>query len=395
MKIDSVEKIQSILKSLGIEAWLLYDFRGMNSVSCNVLGLPANAHQTRRWAYLIPQIGNPKGLSHRIEPHIKEFMLGELLEYSSQDEFINGIKEITNGFSTLAMEYSPQNQLPVVSKVDAGTIEIMRGLGKTVISSGEIISNLAALSQTQIDCAISSGRLCREIMMSAFSFISENLIQQKIITEYDVQQFILNEFKINGMITNHPPIVGVNANAANPHYEPTKERSSEIKKDSLVLIDLWGGLDIEYSVFGDITWVGYTGTPSNEIQSVFNIVRNARNAAYNLVSERITNNNEVTGFEVDKVCRDVIANAGYGEYFTHRTGHSITHELHGAGVNMDSFETNDFRRLNPGISFSIEPGIYLPNKFGVRSELDVVITYSREVVATSEPRQEEIIIIDY
>lgn len=394
MDSNSINKIQNILIELNIDAWLLYDFRGINSISCSALGLPINAHQTRRWACLIPKNGPVRGLFHKIEPHIADYSIGDKIFYSSQDEFISGLIEITKGYNKLAMEYSENNLLPVVSKVDCGTIELVRSLGKKIISSGEIVSSLAKLTDSQIICAKESGKLCKIIMMNAFEYITNSLKDNLKITEYNVQQFILKQIELFDMVTNHPPIVAVNENAANPHYEPNENDSKLICKNNLVLIDLWAGLDIENSVYGDITWVGYTDeVVPQEIVEVFNIVRDARDKAFDLVVESFKLNEIITGAYVDNVCRKVIDDKGYGEFFTHRTGHSITNELHGAGVNMDNFETKDNRRLTNGICFSIEPGIYLPNKFGIRSELDVIIDYNNNVYSATSPNQNEIIII--
>lgn len=387
--------IQSILRTLGIPAWLLYSFRDSNPISNRILGLTPEVHQTRRWAYLIPAEGEGRGLAHRIEPHIGIFMPGEVTGYSSQIEFQEGLRQLLEGVPVVAMEYSPYNEIPVIARVDAGTVELVRSFGTDVVSSGDLIAALEArLSPEQIDSARRSGQAVREVMMDAFSFIRSNIESGNVLTEYAVQQHILSEFDNRGLETDHPPIVGVGPNSANPHYEPTAERSSEIRRDDFVLIDLWARERSSGSIFGDITWVGYVGTEvPDRYTHVFNIVRDARDGALACVRQAFADGVSVSGGALDDVARDIISGAGYGERFVHRTGHSITTELHGAGANLDNFETHDTRTILPGTSFSIEPGVYLTGDFGVRSELDVVITDDGEVLAPSEPLQSEVIAI--
>ncbi len=377
----------------GTDAWLLSNFRESNVIASRLLGLTSETHQTRRWALLIPAEGEPRGLVHRIEPHLAEGMPGPVRFYSSQTEYEEGLREMLNGVPEVAMEYSPNNALPVVAKVDAGTVELIRSFGTSVVSSGELIARLESrLEGWQIESGIRAGKACREVMMSAFGFIRRNVGAGEKITEFDVVQYILERFDERGLVTDHDPNCSVGPNSANPHYQPTRENASVIGSGSFVLIDLWAKEQREGSVYGDITWTGYVGEEvPEEYAKVFEIVRMARDLSARAVSEAFAEGVEITGARLDDKARTVIADAGYAEYFIHRTGHSISTDLHGAGTNLDNFETRDERPILPATSFSIEPGIYLPGKFGIRSELDVIITEDGQVLIPSEPVQEHVI----
>jgi Xaa-Pro aminopeptidase len=390
---ERLQQIQSALQALEIPAWLLYNFRDTNPIAERMLGIPPNMHQSRRWVCLVPAHGEARGLVHRIEPHIARLIPGSVTEYSNHQEFEQGLRSLTAGFDAVALEYSPNNALPVVSKVDAGTVEFLRSSGVNVVSSGTLIAHLEArLSQEQIDSGIRAGAAMREIVIDAFRFIRSAIEEDRRVTEYDVQQFILSEFERRNMVTDHSPNCSIDANSANPHYEPTEQGAAEITRGSFVLIDLWAREKTDGSVFGDITWTGYVGDAMPERYSeVFDIVRRARDAAFDQVSAAFAAQQPVSGAALDDAARAVIREAGYENYFVHRTGHSITTELHGAGANLDNFETIDSRPILAGTSFSIEPGIYLPGEFGIRSEIDVIVTSGGEVLATSEPRQQEIV----
>lgn len=393
MTSEQLARIQGTLRTLGLQAWLLYNFRDSNPIASRMLGIPPDGHQTRRWALMIPAEGEPRGLSHRIEPHIGAYMPGLVRPYSSHVEFAEGLRFLVEGLGTVAMEYSPNNSVPVVSRVDGGTLELVRAAGVDVVSSGDLIAHLEArLDEEQMASARRAGAACREVMMGAFGFIRDRILAGAPVTEYDVQRSILADFDRRGLVTDHPPICGVGPNSANPHYEPTAERSAAITAGDFVLIDLWAREPGERTVFGDITWVGYVGEEVPErFGRVFTVARDARDAALNRVRAAFAEGTPVTGADVDDAARDVIVAAGFGEYFTHRTGHSITTELHGAGANMDNFETRDTRRVLSATSFSIEPGIYLTGDFGVRTELDVLIDADGGVSATSEPLQREVL----
>lgn len=392
---ERLDAIQTTLRALGLEGWLLYSFRDSNPIATRMLGLSADVHQSRRWACMIPAKGPVRGLAHRIEPHIGQFIPGDVTEYSTHEEFESGIAHLLSGVDRVAMEYSHRNAIPVISKVDAGTIELVTSSGVEVVSSGALIAHLEArLSSEQQESALRAGRAVRQVMMSAFALIRDRVSTGVSISEYEVQQWILEDFRRRGLETDHPPIVGVGPNSANPHYEPTADGTDVIRQGDFVLIDLWAREEGPDNVFGDITWVGFVGeTVPEEYQNVFAIVRDARDAAFQRVVDAMADGAAVTGADLDDSARAVIARAGYGEHFVHRTGHSITTELHGAGANLDNYETKDTRPILRSTSFSIEPGIYLTGRFGIRSELDVLITDDGTVIATSDPVQQSVVAV--
>jgi Xaa-Pro dipeptidase len=395
MNTERLESIQSTLRQLGLHGWLLYSFRDSNPIATRMIGLTPEVHQSRRWACMIPAEGPVRGLTHRIEPHIARMVPGEVIEYSTHEEFERGLGELVGGLESVAMEYSHRNAIPVISKVDAGTVELVQAAGVTVVSSGALIAHLEArLTHEQQESALRAGKAVRDVMTAAFALIRDRVTSSMALNEYDVQRFILEEFERRGLETDHPPIVGVGPNSANPHYEPTATDSSPIRHGDFVLIDLWARENDATSVYGDITWTGFVGEEAPpEFVEVFEIVRAARDAAFDRAVAAMADDEPITGADLDDAARAVIVDAGYGQYFVHRTGHSITTELHGAGANLDNYETRDTRPILRSTSFSIEPGIYLPGRFGIRSELDVLITDEGEVIATSDPVQQEIVAI--
>ena len=395
MKKFNLKKVQQILSQLDFDAWLLYDFRFSNELALNMLGISKKSHLTRRFYYLIPKQGEPKKISNAIETFHFDELPGKLLPYASYDSLIQNLKTSLEGIKKVAMEYSPMNAIPYISRVDAGTIEQIRSLGVEIVSSADLISMYNALwTKEQYDENKPVADALNEIVYKSFAFIKKKILKSQSITEYDVQQFIMGEFKRRKLFTDDPPIVGVNENSANPHYTPTKQNNKKIKKGDFVLIDLWAKQNNEDAVWADITWVGFVGTSiPDKYVKIFDIVAKARDAAFELVVSRFKQKKEIRGYEVDAVCRKVIDDAGYGKYFIHRTGHSITTDLHGSGAHIDNFETKDERLLLPSTSFSIEPGIYLPGKFGVRSEINVFITKDRKVMFTGKEKQKEIVAI--
>ena len=395
MKKFNLKKIQQILKKMKIDAWLLYDFRFSNELALTMLGITKKSHLTRRFYYLVPQKGTPVKIANAIETFHFNDLPGKMLPYASYNSLIKNLKASLKGHKKVAMEYSPLNAIPYVSRVDAGTIEQIKSLGVNIVSSADLISMYNALwTKDQYKENKPVAEALNDIVYKAFNFIKHNINNSNSVTEFDVQQFIMNEFKKRKLVTDDPPIVGVNENSANPHYTPTKELNKKIKKNDFVLIDLWAKKDKYDAVWADITWVGYVGSsiPEKYIK-VFNIVAKARDAAFELAENRFKQGKAIRGFEVDAASRKVIETAGYGKYFIHRTGHSITTDLHGSGAHMDNFETKDERLILPMTSFSIEPGIYLPGKFGVRSEIDVFINENGKVMMTGKEKQNEIIAI--
>ncbi len=395
MKKFNLKKVQQILGQLGFDAWLLYDFRGSNELALTMLDIPKKAHLTRRFYYLIPKQGEPKKIANAIETFHFDHLPGKKLPYASYDSLIDNLRASLTGIKKVAMEYSPLNAIPYVSRVDAGTIEQIKSLGVEIVSSADLISMYNALwTKEQFSANKPVADALIDIVHKSFDFIKNKIQKSQNTTEYDVQQFIMTEFNRRKLFTDDPPIVGVNENSANPHYTPTKQQNKKIKKGDFVLIDLWAKQNKEDAVWADITWVGFVGiTVPDKYHKIFKIVAEARDTAFNLADSRFKQGKEVRGFEVDAASRKVIEEAGYGKYFIHRTGHSITTDLHGSGAHIDNFETKDERLLLPSTSFSIEPGIYLPNNFGVRSEIDVFITKDGKVMFTGKEKQKEVVAI--
>jgi Xaa-Pro dipeptidase len=395
MKKFNLKKVQQILSQLDFDAWLLYDFRGSNELALTMLDIPKKAHLTRRFYYLIPKQGEPKKIANAIETFHFDHLPGKKLPYASYNSLIDNLKSSLAGIKKVAMEYSPMNAIPYVSRVDAGTIEQIRSLGVEIVSSADLITMYNALwAKEQFHENKPVAYALNEIVYKSFDFIKKKISISKSTTEYEVQQFIMNEFKKRKLFTDDPPIIGVNENGANPHYTPTKEKHKKIKKGDFFLIDLWAKPNKEDGVWADITWVGFVGdSVPDKYTKIFNIVAEARDAAFELVSSRFKQKKEIRGYEVDAACRKVIDDAGYGKYFIHRTGHSITTDLHGSGAHIDNFETKDERLILPSTSFSIEPGIYLPGKYGVRTEIDVFITKDGKVMFTGKEKQKEIVAI--
>ena len=390
----NLEKIQSFLKQMKLDAWLLYDFRKSNEIAQNILDIPKDSHLTRRFYYFIPKEGTPVKIVNAIEAFHLDHLPGKQLKYSSHASLSNHLKETLRSVNKIAMEYSPLNAIPYVSKVDAGTIEQIKSFGVEVVTSGDLISLFDAVwNDEQYKEYIPVADRLTEIAHETFSFIKQKTLSGITLNEFEVQKFIEAKISDAGYETEPPIIVGVNENSGNPHYAPDEKNHKEIKRGDFVLIDLWAKQKKANGVWADITWTGYMGdsVPEKYIK-IFNIVAEARDTAFNLVSSRFKEKKEIRGYEVDDAARNVITKAGYGEYFFHRTGHSITTDLHGSGAHMDDYETKDERLLLPSTSFSIEPGIYMP-EFGVRTEIDVFIKPNGEVIATGGERQKEIISI--
>ncbi|MDP2302765.1 MAG: M24 family metallopeptidase [Ignavibacteria bacterium] len=390
-----IEKIQSIIRKMNIDGWLFFDFRNSNDLALSILEIGESAHLTRRFFYFIPANGSPVKIVNAIEVHNLAHLPGTELKYASHTSLFEHLTSILKNVKCIAMEYSPLNAIPYVSKVDAGTIEFVKSFNVEIVSSADMITLLDAVwTDEQYNENIEVAIALTDIVKAAYRLIKEKIIAKETITELDVQKFILNEFDKRKYFTDHPPIVGVNENSANPHYSPTENEFKVINKGDFVLIDLWAKQNKPSGVWADITWNGFIGeTIPEKYIKIFNIVSEARDAAFNLVAERMKNKEEIRGYEVDDASRNVIEKAGYGDYFIHRTGHSITTSLHGSGPHMDNFETRDERLLLPGTSFSIEPGIYISGDFGVRSEIDVFIHPDGRVEQTGGERQKELIAI--
>ena len=375
--------IQSALREFGFDAWLLYDFRGRNELALSVLDLAEKVPGSRRFFYLIPADGEPRKLVHRIEPGALDHLPGEKTMYVRWQELEKGIEDLVSGYKTIAMEYSPRNSNPYVSVVDGGTIELVKAAGANVVPSGDLIQLFEATwDDAQWEMHLEADKLCQAAFTVAWKQIAEGVRAGKPFREAEVQQAIMDHFAANAMTTYHPPIVGVGPHSGDPHYEPVPMQDSVVNEGDFVLIDLWAKMDRPRSTYSDITKVGFVGeaVPEKYIK-IFNVVAAARDAGVACVRDGLAAGRDVRGYEVDDATRKVIDDAGYGEYFVHRTGHSIGQETHGNGTHMDNLETHDDRRILKRTCFSIEPGIYLP-EFGVRCEVDVYIDGDNNVHVT-------------
>lgn len=369
-----LEEIQERLREARLDGWLFFDHHRRDPLAYRVLGLAGERVATRRWYYLIPAKGEPAGLVHRIESHALDSLPGEKIAYSSWSEQSGGLEKMLKGCRRVAMQYSPQCAVPYVSMVDAGTVELVRKLGVEVASSADLIQYFEARwSRKNLESHLAAGREVDQARAGAFRLVSERLRAGTRIDEYEVKRFLRESFTKRGLVTDHGPIVAVNENASNPHYEPEAGNCREIRRGDCLLIDLWAKQDAAEAVYYDITWTAFCGEqPPEAVRNVFEVVRGARDQAIRRVQEAVAAKTELRGFEVDDAARGYIEAKGFGPFFFHRTGHSIGTEVHGAGANMDNLETHDERRIIAGTCFSIEPGIYL-KEFGIRSEVNVYV----------------------
>jgi Xaa-Pro dipeptidase len=371
------------------DGWLLYDFRNSNILARRVLGFRDDQKGSRRWMYFIPADGPPRKLVHRIETGALDHLPGEATVYLRWQEFEQGVQSLVAGCLRVAMEYAPRNANPYVSRVDAGTVELVRSFGVEVVSSGDLVQRFEALwDDDQWRMHQEAGVHTDAAFAVAWQFIADEVRERGETTEDAVQSIIMDHFLKNGLTTYHPPIVAVNSHSGDPHYDTG---SAPIRAGDFVLIDLWAKLDQPRAVYSDLTRVGFVGdaVPEKYVK-IFSIVAAARDAAIECVRSAFANQRPLSGWEVDDAARNVIQQAGYGDHFVHRTGHSIGQEVHGNGANMDNLETREDRRVLPGSCFSVEPGIYLP-EFGVRSEVDVFVGRQGQVHVTAGEVQQEVV----
>ena len=381
-----LEAIQSALGEAGLDAWLFYDHHHRDPIAYRVLKLAAPLC-TRRWYYLIPAQGAPAKLVHRVERGNLDGLPGTRRLYSSWREQREQLRKMLEGKKRIAMQYSPLNDIPYVGLVDAGTVELVKGFGAEVISSGDLVQWFEARWSPQaLASHLEAGKVVHGAVRMGFAMIRDALSAGKTLSEYDVQQEILRFFQAHGVMTEEAPIVAVNANTANPHYCPSPEESLPIRVNDFVLLDVWGKQQKPGAVYFDITWTGFAAerVPSR-YAAIFAMVREAREAAVRLVQEAMRKGRPLCGYEVDDAARSVMRRHDCAEHFIHRTGHSIGEDIHGNGANMDNFETHDSRRIVPGTCFSVEPGIYLQD-FGVRSEVNVYIE-ERDARVTGESQE--------
>jgi Xaa-Pro dipeptidase len=369
-----IEQVQESLTKGGLDGWLFFDHHRRDPLAYRILGIPDEVQATRRWYYFVPAEGEPRKLVHRIESGALDSLAGAKESYSSWTDQQQKLSALVARSSRIAMQYSPKCAIPYVSLVDAGTVELIRGFGIEIVSSGDLIQEFEARwSEEQLALHLEAGKLVDQVRSDAFDFLRNRIRSMDPVTEYEVQEFILSRFSQFGLTRTNGPIVAVNANASDPHYEPSRGKTSHFQRGDLVLIDLWAKLTKPNAVYYDITWTAFCGdTVPEQIQKVFGVVKNARKRASSFVIRKASSQESVAGYEVDDVARDYIEGEGFGAFFFHRTGHSIGTDVHGAGANMDNLESHDERRVIARTCFSIEPGIYLP-EFGIRSEVNVYV----------------------
>jgi len=370
--------MQSALREAGLDGWLFYDHHHRDPIALQILSLDPKVMITRRWYYFIPATGKPRKLVHRIEQGRLDVLPGTRALYSSWQELHAGLATLLEGAQRIAMQYSPNNDILYISMVDAGTVEFLRSLGKEIVTSADLVSHFAAvLTSDQVNSHAIAQRMIDSIVAEAWHEVSRRLRPASgslhaLFTEYDLVAWLREAMRRENLVWESGPDVSVNANTSDSHYEPTATHSLPIREGDFLLIDIWARTGSPTSIFYDITWTAVVGRePTEREQLVFSTVRQARDAAISLVTDAFAVNRPIHGFEADDAARSVIREAGFGEYFTHRTGHNIAHQIHGPGANLDNLETHDVRLLLPNTCFSVEPGIYLP-EFGVRSEIDML-----------------------
>jgi Xaa-Pro aminopeptidase len=373
--------IQSALREQGLDAWLFYDHHGRDPIAYRVLGLDVTAHVTRRWYYLIPAEGEPQKLVHRIEAGRLDTLPGAKHSYSSWQEHEGTLQAMLAPYTRIAMQYSPRNAIMYVSLVDAGTVELLRGMGKTIVSSADLVSHFeAVLSEPQIASHYEAQRAIDALLAEGFRELRRRLDAGLATTEYDMVAWLSEAMRREDLVWANGPNVSVNENSADSHYEPTAAHSRTIRDGAFLLIDIWGRKNRPGTCFYDITWTGVLGRePSAREETVFNAVRAARDAAIETVEQAFAAGEPIAGWQADDAARRVIEQAGLKPYFTHRTGHSIAAELHGTGAHLDNLETHDERLILPYTCFSVEPGVYLP-EFGIRSEVNMITAPGKAVV---------------
>ncbi|MBI4248610.1 MAG: aminopeptidase P family protein [Elusimicrobia bacterium] len=390
MTSTQIGKIQRAVRSRQCDGWLLYDFKGINPIASKTLELNGSVTRTRRWFYWIPKSGLPVKLVHAIEPDCLSEVPGGRLLYGGYLSLDRALSQILKKPKRILMEYSPGAEVPTVSRIDGGTLEMIKSHGVRVLSSADLVQSFeAAVSTRQIKDHLRTARLLRKFVFDAFKLVKKCILARKNIREMDVQKYLAGKMARAGLVFDHPPIVACGKNSAVPHYDPS-DRNSKIVPRAVLLVDIWAKNARPGSVYADITWTAFTsGAVPEKYSRVYALVQKARDAAVKFTAAACRDGRKIQGCQVDRVCRKVIEDAGFGKSFTHRTGHSIGTEVHGNGANIDDFETKETRSLIPNTLFSIEPGIYL-KEFGIRSEIDVFLG-ARAARVTTAPIQTEIV----
>ena len=370
-----IPAIQAALRDADLDGWLFYDHHHRDPLAYSILSLNPQMHVTRRWFYLVPANGEPQKLVHRIESGRLDTLPGTRAEYSSWQELESRLEAMLSGHTRLAMQYSPRNAIMYVSMVDAGTIEMLREMGKEIVSSADLVSQFeAVLTEPQIRTHYAAQEKIDRILAEGWKEMGHRA-RTTSTDEHSMVRWLSEAMRREGLVWEHGPNVSCGPNSADSHYEPTSENSSPIRPGDFVLIDIWGKLDQPTAVYYDITWTGVVSRPPTEReQTIFTTVRDARDAAITTLQSAYSAQQSIAGWQADDAARKVIFDAGFGEAFTHRTGHNIGSEIHGAGAHLDNFETHDVRLILPHTCFSVEPGLYFPGEFGVRSEINMITT---------------------
>ncbi len=391
MPLDIVA-VQQSLKAEGLDGWLLYDFHGSNPIAARLVGTADGTKMTtRRWFYLVPATGEPRGLVHAIERRTLDALPGQKTVYAGRQQLDAGLTDLLKGMKKVAMEYSHECAIPYISRIDAGTVELVRARGVDVASSGDLVQRFEAVWDAH---ALATHRDASDALYRikdrAFEMIAKRVRDGEAMTEFAIQQQMAGWFEEERLVSDSPPVVAAQENAGDPHYLPTARRTRQVGANELVLLDLWARKkDDPLAVFADITWVGFTGTEiPGDMARAFEAISQARDAAVALVQDSARQQRELRGWEVDRAARGVLEQAGFGERILHRTGHNLGRDVHGNGVHMDDYETHDDRRLLPGTGFTIEPGLYFET-FGVRTEINVY--YGEREAPVTGPAQKQIV----
>jgi Xaa-Pro aminopeptidase len=384
--------IQAALRNQHLDGWLFYDHHHRDPIAYRILRLDEHSFVSRRWFYFIPATGEPRKLVHRIESGKLDTLPGTRREYSSWQELEAEVAAMLTGATKIAMQYSPRNAIMYVAMVDAGTVELIRSMGKQVVSSADIVSVFeAVLTEAQIETHFEAQRRLDEVLTAGWKHIGDAVRSGAGTSEFEVVSFLNEGIRRAGLWTDHGPNCSAGPNSADSHYEPDAASSRPIKSGDFVLIDIWAKLaNNPKAIWYDITWTGVVGRePTEREQLIFHTVRDARLAACATVQAAYAANRPIAGWEADEAARTVIRNAGFADAFTHRTGHNIAVELHGNGAHLDNLETHDERLILPNTCFSVEPGCYFPGEFGIRSEVNI-ITRSGSAIVTG-PEQTELL----
>jgi Xaa-Pro aminopeptidase len=387
-----IESLQKALQQDKLDGWLFYSFRGSDPIAENILRLDHAKFTTRRWFYFVPAKGTPQKIVHAIETGTLDSLPGDKHVYLPWQQLHEHLRQALRGIQRVAMQYSPLNTIPYISRVDAGTIELVRSFGVDVVSSADLVQVFEAVwTSEQLQSHLDSAKHMREIVDEIVKEVRRRVQDNASINEVSIQDFIVKEFDRRNLTAGHPPIVAINAHSADPHYAPNLDDNLPMTKGDFLLVDMWSKQKLPHAVYDDITWTFFIGeSVPSENQKVFNVVRDGRDAAIKAVQNRYAAGEVLYGWQIDDEARRSITKAGYGEYFLHRTGHSIHEEVHGNGANIDNLETQDGRRLMAHTCFSIEPGVYLKGKFGVRSEIDMYLS-EKDAIVTGQPIQTEVI----